>query len=79
MCHQPCGPSISSNFHQTTRSFARTQNNCETDMDPLERRLGMGITEDAEKVNGRAAMMGIISAFFIELFSGKSIIHLFGG
>lgn len=60
-------------------SAACVQNNCETDLDSLDQKLGLGITENAETLNGRAAMMGIIGAFFVELFSGKSIIHLFGG
>lgn len=60
-------------------SAACVLNNCEIEMEPLERRLGLGLTEDAETLNGRAAMMGIFSAYLLELFSGKSLLHFFGG
>ena len=35
-------------------SDACVQNNCEADLDPLDKKLGLGITEDAETVNGRS-------------------------
>lgn len=66
-----------------TVSSACTLNNCDLEMEPLEKRLGLernlGITESAETLNGRVAMMGLFSTFLLELVSGKNVLHFFGG
>lgn len=59
-------------------SAACIQNNCEVELEPVDRRLGLGVTESAETLNGRLAMIGIFSMFFIEFFSGKSVFNIFG-
>ncbi|ADB95070.1 hypothetical protein [Candidatus Atelocyanobacterium thalassae] len=37
-----------------------------------------GFTEYAERLNGRAAMIGIMSIFIIEYISGQGIFHWLG-
>lgn len=63
-------------------SAACIQNNCESqeqELEPIDRRLGLGVTESAETINGRLAMIGIISTLLLELSSGRSLTSLFGG
>ena len=38
----------------------------------------VGFTEYAEKLNGRLAMIGFVSALAIELISGQGVLHFFG-
>ena len=59
-------------------SAACIQNNCEVDLEPLDRRLSLGVTESAEKLNGRVAMVGIMSTLLAELLSGRSILSDLG-
>ena len=40
--------------------------------------LKTGRYSEAEKINGRAAMLGVAATLLIELFSGKSVMHMFG-
>ena len=37
-----------------------------------------GLTEYAELLNGRLAMIGFVSALAIELISGQGVLHFFG-
>jgi len=64
-------------------SSACILNNCDMEEVALDKRLSLesnlGITENAETLNGRVAMMGLFSTFIVELVSGKSVLHLFGG
>ena len=55
-------------------------NNCDLTEGPGAL-LGLmpGVTNDAETVNGRAAMVGLIGTFFLELFSGRDLMHVLGG
>jgi len=54
-------------------SAACIQNNCESDLEELDRRLvgQVGVTESAETINGRLAMVGLLTAFLFEVFSGQ--------
>lgn len=54
-------------------------NNCDLTEGPGAL-LGLmpGVTNDAETVNGRAAMVGLMGTFFLELFSGRDLMHVFG-
>ena len=41
-------------------------------------RVSFGFSEGAEKLNGRAAMMGFTFLFLQELFTGKGVLELYG-
>ena len=58
-------------------SAACIQNNCEVELEPLDRRVSYGVTLGAEKLNGRIAMIGIVATFLIELLSGKNLTGIF--
>ena len=59
-------------------------NNCEIELEPLEKRMGIGSSGaksdamDAERINGRMAILGVAATILLELFSGKSLMHMFG-
>jgi ferrochelatase len=63
-------------------SAACIQNNCEVVLENLEQRstpsepVVAGVTEGAEKLNGRIAMVGIFSVLLLELFSGQTATKL---
>jgi len=43
--------------------------------------MDMGLAsrnEEAEKINGRVAMLGVATTVIVELLSGKSLLHMFG-
>jgi len=60
-------------------SAACIQNNCEVVLEHLEKdsmtneQISVGVTEGAEKLNGRIAMVGILSVFVLELLSGQTV------
>lgn len=61
-------------------SAACIQNNCVVELEPLDYRLGgLGVTERAETLNGRVAMVAIALSFLFELLSGRSLSHFFIG
>lgn len=61
-------------------SAACIQNNCEVELEAPDRRLdvgSVGVTESAETLNGRVAMIGILSVFILELLSGEKVTAFF--
>lgn len=58
-------------------------NNCEIDLEPLDKRVGILPNQNsdaisAERINGRIAMFGVAFTILLELLNGKSLLRMFG-
>lgn len=71
--------SLNSPIQTVTEACVR--NNCDIEDKTLDERVGIATRDEAqvaERLNGRIAMLGVVSTLLLELASGKSILHLFG-
>lgn len=58
-------------------SAACIQNNCEVELEEVDRRYLAGVTEGAETLNGRLAMVGFLATLLAQLMSTKGTDGLF--